>query len=176
MTAPIIPAGAGADLADLLLQWRTVINAKIGGGVRIKTADTSRPNDAAFTSDPHLSVPVAANTRYAVLYHLVYQAGTTGQMKMRLTFPAGATFEAGTWGYEPGTFDWQAAAVLSGGSPYALVSGLVGGSANVPTLVTGALHVGSTAGTLDLQWGQTVSNGTATILRKGSWVQALAET
>jgi hypothetical protein len=176
VTAPIIPAGAGADLAALLLEWRTIINAKIGGGVKVKTADTSRASTTTFSSDPHLVVPVLANTVYSVDVQGVYFANAAGQLKLQATFPAGATFEAGTWGYDPGTDEWAAATTLAGASPFLFVTGLVGGAANIPFRLTGSLHVGATAGSLDIQWAQTTSNASATILRKGSWMRVLATT
>lgn len=174
MTAPIIPAGA-VDLADRLLVWRTVINAKIGGGVKVKTADTSRANTAAYAADPHLVVPVLANTVYMVEVKGVYQAGATGSIKFQMSFPTGATMEAGSWEYDPGTDEW-AATTMSGTSPHSFVVGLVGTGGNLPFRLNGSLHVGANAGNLSLDWAQNASNGTATIVRKGTALSALATT
>ena len=175
MTAPIIPAGA-ADLADRLAVWRTVINAKISGGVKVKTADTSRANTAAYADDPHLVVPVLANTVYSVDLYGVYQAGATGLFKVQFTFPSGATMSGGSWAYDPGTDEWAAVATQESGSPYAMVAGLAGAGVNYPFRLQASLHVGANAGNLAFQWAQNVSNGTATIVRKGSWMRVLATT
>lgn len=178
MTAPIVPAGA-ANLADLLAQWRTVLNGKLSGGVKVKTADTSRSSantGTTYTDDNHLVIPVLANTVYAVSFHGVYQAHASGQLKVRMTFPSGGTMEAGSWEYDPGTDEAAAATTLSSASPYEFVTGLIGTSANVRFRLEAALHNGANAGDLKLQWAQTLSFATATILRKGSWLQAHATT
>ncbi len=174
MTAPIIPAGA-ADLANRLLVWRTVINSKITGGIKVKTGDTSRANTAAYAADPHLQIPVAANTTYVIEAKGVYQAGATGSLKFQMSFPSGATMEAGSWEYDPGTDEW-AATIMALTSPASFVIGLVGTGGNLPFRLNGTLFVGANAGTLTLDWAQNVSNATATILRKGCSLKALATT
>lgn len=175
MTAPIIPAGSGADLASLLLEWRGVINAKLGGGKKTKTADTSRASTATYANDPHLSVPVLANTVYSFELYGLYQAGATGQFKVQVTMPAGATMEAGSWHYDPGTDEWAPIATALA-SPAQFVTGLVGTGNNLPFKLRGSVHVGATAGNVVLQWAQTTSNATATILRKGTWMKLVADT
>jgi hypothetical protein len=175
VTAPVIPAGSGADLASLLLEWRTVINAKLGGGKKTKTGDTSRTSTTTYANDPHLSVPVLANTTYSFELYGLYQAGATGQFKVQVTMPAGATMEAGSWDYDPGTDEWAPTAT-GGASPHQFVTGLVGTGGNVPFRLLGSVHVGATAGSVTLQWAQTTSNATATILRKGTWMRLIADT
>lgn len=174
MTAPIIPAGAGADLASLLLTWRTVINAKLGGGLKMKTADTSRNNTTTYADDPHLTVAVAANTNYRWKVEGVYQAGA-GNLQLGMTFPAGATIEAGTWGYDPGTNDWQAT-TMAATSPHQFVTGLTGTGGNVPFKLGGALFVGATAGSLTLRWSPSTLSAVNTILRKGTTLELIATT
>lgn len=175
MTAPIIPAGA-ADLANRLLVWRTVINAKIGGGVKVKTTDTSRANTTSLVDDPHLVIPVLANTVYSVDMYGVYQAGGTGLFTVRMALPSGATMSGGSWHADTGTDEWAACAVQESATPYAFVGGLAGTGTNLVFRLQSSLHVGANPGNLSLQWAQQVSNGTATILRKGSWMRALATT
>lgn len=176
MTAPIIAAGSRL-LAETLATWRTVINGKVTGGLKIKQTDTTRTSTTTYTNDPHLVITgLAASTRYIVECHGVYQAAVTPQIKFQMTFPAGATMDAGSWEYDPGTDDWQANASVSSASPAAFVAGLAGTGANVPFKLTGALTMGATAGDLALQWAQNVSNATGTILRKGTWLRVTAET
>lgn len=177
MTAPIIPAGA-ADLADRLLVWRSVINGKLTGGVKLKTGDTSRSSSntgSTYVADPHLVIPVAANTNYVIEAKGVYQAGATGSLKFQMSFPSGATMEGGSWEYDPGTDEW-AATVMALTSPASFVVGLVGTGANLPFRLNGALFVGANAGNLTLDWAQNVTNATATILRKGCSLSAVATT
>ncbi|MES2211410.1 MAG: hypothetical protein V4515_14700 [Chloroflexota bacterium] len=167
------PIPAGSRLLDEdLSPWRTAINAALVGTAKVKTTDTTRASTTTYADDPHLSsIPVAASAVYIVEMHGVYQAGATPQIKFQMTFPVGATMEAGSWEYDPGTDDWAPTTVLSQSSPAAFVAGLLGTGANVPFRLTGSLHMGSTAGNLALQWAQNVSNATASALRKGSWMR-----
>lgn len=168
-----IPAGSRL-LAEDLLEWQTGINAAVVGTTKVKTSDTSRASNATYSDDTHLAgISVAASSVYTVEVYGVYQAGATGQIKFQMTFPSGATMESGSWHYDPGTDDWQANTSISQSSPAAFVVGLTGTGGNVPFRLAGSLHVGATAGTLALQWAQNVSNATATILRKGSWMRVV---
>lgn len=137
------------------------------GTLKYKTADTSRVSTAAYADDPDLAATVAASAVYFVEVYGVYQAGATGQIKFQMTFPSG-TMEAGSWHYDPGVDEWAANASISQASPAAFVAGLTGTGGNLPFRLQGTLVVGTTGGTLALQWAQNVSNGTATILRKGT--------
>lgn len=145
------------------------------GALKYKTQDTSITSDAAYDDDPHLAASVLANAVYAIEVYGTYQAGATGQIKFQMTFPAGATIESGSWEYDAGTdasgaVNW-ASTVMGLTSPGSFVVGLVGTGGNVPFRLSGLLIVGSTAGTLALQWAQNVSHATATILRKGTWMK-----
>jgi hypothetical protein len=174
VTAPVIAAGSRL-LAETLEAWRAVINGKITGGIKTKTADTTRASTTTYAADPHLVIAVAANTRYIVEVHGVYQAAVTPQIKFQMTFPSG-TLDAGSWEYDPGTDDWQANVSVSSASPASFVVGLAGTGGNVPFRLTGSLAVGATGGNLSLDWAQNVSNATGTILRKGTWLRVTAET
>ncbi|HEX6748807.1 MAG TPA: hypothetical protein VF092_16030 [Longimicrobium sp.] len=167
MTAPNIPAGA-VLLAERLSPWETAINGKMSGLLVAKSVDTSRANTATYASDPHLSVAVAANAVVDVEVHGLYQAGATGQMKFQFTFPSGGQMDAASWRYDPGTDEWAAVVGLPGSSPLQFVTGLIGTGGNVPFTLSATLFNGSNAGSLVLQWAQTVSNATATILRRGT--------
>ncbi|GAA1026811.1 hypothetical protein GCM10009557_05820 [Virgisporangium ochraceum] len=173
MTSPVpsLPALHVPTAAELE-QYANAANELLAGAVvsgAYKASDTSRSSattGATYTDDPHLTVPVAANGVYPVEFYGLYQAGATGQMKIQFTFPSG-TWEAASFAYDPGTDEWQALA--SGvSSPGGAVTGLVGTGSNVPVRLAGTLHVGATGGALTVQWAQTTSNATATILRKGS--------
>lgn len=171
MTAPAMPAGARL-LTENLTQWRTAINSKQTGSLAIKTADTSRPNDATYTADPHLTVPLLANVNYRYTCFTPYQAGATGSLKNRFTFPAGATMTGAWFHYDPGADDWQM--VADGSTPAGGNSGFTGTGSNVPLMLGGVIIMGATAGNLTLVWGQNASNATATIVRKGGWLEVVA--
>lgn len=161
------------DEWEAILDQIAFLSTGFPGILKYKTQDTSTASDAAYDDDPHLAASVLANAVYFVEVYGVYQAGATGQIKFQMTHPSGSTLEAGSWEYDAGTdaasqVNWAANASLGSSSPTAFVAGLVGTGANVPFRLQGTLIVGSTAGTLALQWAQNVSNATATILRKGT--------
>lgn len=141
--------------------------------IAYKSSDTNRSSantGATYTDDPHLALAVAANAVYAVQMYGVAAIGA-GLMKLQWTHPSGSTFEAGGWGYDPGTADWQTNnAGFSSTSPSAIVLGLAA-VANTPIRLDGTLIMSSTAGLLTLQWAQNASNAANTTLRKGSWLR-----
>lgn len=172
MTSPVptLPALHVPTAAELG-QYATAVNAllaeaRLSGAY--KSADTSRTSTTTYADDPHLTVPVAANGVYGFDLYGLYQAGGTGLLKVQFAFPAGAEVDAASWSYDPGTDEWAAVAGLPATSPLQYVTGLAGTGGNLPFRLAGTLHVGSTAGTLAFQWAQTVSNATATIIRRGT--------
>jgi hypothetical protein len=169
----IIPAGSRI-LAEDLLAWRTGINAKVDGIVKVKSADTTRASTTTYSADPHLQASVAASTVYDGEVVGAYQAAATPQIKFQFSFPAGATVEAVTWHYDPGTDEWGiAGGGISMSSPANIVVGLTGTGGNVPFRLNFSLHMGATAGTFSVDWTQATSNATGTIVRKGTKLRLL---
>lgn len=130
-----------------------------------KSADESVTSSATLQNDNELSLAVAANKTYVFDVYLAYTAGTTGDFKAALTFPSGATAFAAISATDGSSWTTTGLQISSGGS----VSG--GGlGVTIPVLQrwTGVLMVSSTAGTLQVQWAQNTSNGTATTVKAGS--------
>jgi hypothetical protein len=172
----VSPISAGSRILDEdLAGWRTGINSKLDGIVKVKASDTTRASTTTYSADPHLQASVAASTVYDGEIVGVYQAAATPQIKFQFTFPAGATVEALTWHYDPGADEWgNAGGGISQSSPANVVVGLSGTGANTPFRLNFALLVGAAAGTFSLDWAQNVSNATGTILRKGTKLRLLA--
>lgn len=161
-----------ADEGEAILDQIEFLSSGFPGILKIKTGDTSRTSTTTYADDPELFATVAAGATYLVEIYGNYQAAVAGQIKLQMTFPSG-TMEGGSWEYDAGTdassaVNWASNASISQASPATFVAGLVSTGANVPFRLTGSLFVGTTGGTLALQWAQNVSSGTATILRKGS--------
>lgn len=135
----------------------------------VKSSDQSISSSTVLTNDTALSIAVAANSTYAFTGLLIYEGGTQGSsdMKFQFTVPAGATLNymplhQSTAGNISGVALSTAASVPSCGS---------GGAGNSFTVtITGTLIVSSTSGTLQLQWAQNTSSGTATIMHQNSWL------
>lgn len=159
MTAPAIPVGA-ADLADRLAVWRTILNSKLPGAVAVKPADTNRNTTTTFANDPDLTLAVAANKMYKYELYLNITAGATPQMKVQLTSPSGASLKAGT-------FRWNGTVNAPTGATHT-----TGGITGTDTYYVqeGIVRVGATAGSLTLQWAQSVSNGTNITIHQGSFL------
>ncbi len=174
-----VSAGQILSAARLNAQFtgfQASIDAKIGGFVKAKSVDTSRASTTAYADDPHLTFQGVANAVYDVTIHCVVFASTTPLAKFQFVFPSG-TWTGGSWEYDPGTDDWQPnplTGATSQSSPAALLIFAAGSATNnIPVRFNGRLALGASGGTCALQWAQNVSNATGTIVRAGSWLQAL---
>lgn len=136
----------------------------------VKTADEQVSNSITFQDDDHLVLPLAANAVYELSMTLYYVAVTSGSLKFGFTYPLGASLTCGVDGYLIGgsfTMIRQANYAAASGAALLAVEG-AGGSTTVNATATGTLTVGSTAGSLRLQWAQNTSNAIATTVRAGS--------
>lgn len=141
--------------------------------IQIKPGDTSRTSTATRTADPDLVIALAANLSYVVDSHLMYDAGSVGLFQAYWTVPAGATLVGSPWGLD------LAVTSTSVGAIRVLATGASMGAGGSGTIVTARpvaqVIMGATPGNLSLTWAQGVSNGTATILKAGSWIRAIQD-
>lgn len=137
--------------------------------IAIKTVDESLASNTTLQNDDELFVTVAANTTYKVEAVLIYSGATTGDMKVAFTWPTSATMPWGLLGYTTAlAFQAVAFSAPSSGTPFSV--GCNGAGNDLVLYLSGTLTVGSTAGTLQIQWAQAASDATATIVRAGSWL------
>lgn len=174
-----VSAGQILSAARLNAQFNTFqasIDAKLGGFSKAKSVDTSRASTTAYADDPHLTFQGVANAVYNILIHINVLAPVTPLVKFQFVFPSG-TYTGGTWEYDPGTDDWQPNPLTgstSQSSPAAMLVFATGNATNnIPARFQGRLALGASGGTCALQWAQSVSNATATILRAGSYLKAV---
>ncbi len=129
-----------------------------------KTADQSVTSSTVLVDDTHLQFVIGSNEAWE--FSLTLATTGPGFLKVALNAPAAAT---GWWAVERTTAgdvsldnSWIAAATF--------VDGETVGTATNPDRVTieGFCLNSSTAGTLKLRWAQLNSNGTATVIRRGS--------
>ncbi|PJN38988.1 hypothetical protein CG747_20830 [Streptomyces sp. CB02959] len=146
------------------------------GGFARKSADTSRASTVAMSADPHLSVSVTALSTYTVDAYLVYSGGTTGDLNVALSGPAGSD---GSW----------SAVGLGRGVPASVgIDGFTvrmnpnsvantqprsyGADTTDETLhLRGILRTAGSSGPLAVQWAQAATDTTATIMRTDSWLR-----
>lgn len=130
-------------------------------------SDTTLIDDDTFTFTPDL------NTVWAIDIHLMYSAGTTGDLKYSYTWPAGAAFPHSKLGYTTAlAFEAVAFNTPASGDVYA--AGGNGGGAILVARVSGVLTMATTAGSWKFRFAQNATDAaTATTLRKGSWMRAM---
>jgi hypothetical protein len=135
-----------------------------------KPANTSRTSNVTLANDPDLVLPVAAGATYQFNGMLDYEADVTGDLRFTLVAPAASTLLFGFSGFtgaDNATFNGGNA---SGGTGLIIGGGGAGVARSV--FISGVLITTSTAGNLTLQWAQSVSSGTATIMHANSYLTA----
>ena len=114
---------------------------------------------------------VAANTTYVFEASLAYTAGTTGDFKAAMSFPSGATCFVSVFRTDGTTYAEAAGGQINSGT--SISGGGLGATIPVLQFWRGVLMVGATAGNLQVQFAQNVSNGTATTMKAGSVLKLL---
>lgn len=146
--------------ATAVLMRGVAPNAAYKGSNQTVTSSTTLQNDNT------LFVPVLASAVYRFDCMLTYQGGTQGSSDLKFAFvgPSGTTMAYSVQGI-------TTAGVATAGYVRALAGmavGSNGGGNSFAVTMTGSVSVGSTAGTLQLQWAQNTSNATGTIVQAGS--------
>lgn len=137
-----------------------VVSTGIGADLYVtKASSTSRNTTTTVTSDPNLTLTVAANATYVVDCTVVWTNGGGG-FRCAWTGPAGATM---VWTDNDGAGN----GTISTQSTF---------SATVGTTLKGALVTSGTSGTFALQWAQNTSNAANTTLLAGCylWLRRVA--
>lgn len=135
-----------------------------------KTVDESVVSSTSLQNDDHLRFDVGASQIWVWECALFVSGSTVGDLQIAFTVPTGATLN---WHY-------HALAAAAAGPTGDLVSDgstISGGAAANPVgvntsqslvIIKGYVSVGSTAGTVQLQWAQSTADATATQVRIGS--------
>lgn len=152
------------------LSWLSLTSGGSGGSnpmvSKIKSADESRSNDAVLQDDSELYFSIGANEKWTFRFVVQGQSGTTPDFKFAVTAPSGANCSVGSIDPEGAT----SVANLGCGVSTGLVPG---NNTNDIYEITGSISNGGTAGVVRLQWAQNVANAGATIVREGSYVNAV---
>lgn len=175
---PALTAGARItdDRIDALLDRVELLSSP---PYAVKTADQSVTSSTVVVDDNHLSISLLANTRYDLLAFLVAEGNTSGDLKYQWAFSASTGTSLNIGGAGPlstitgvdGDGTWLARAdTTSSPTPTFIQSTNTSNWTNY--LVSGNILVGSSNLTFKLQWAQNASSGTATVLKKGSWLRA----
>lgn len=136
----------------------------------VKKADQSVTSNATPADDDTLTLAVERHSYYGIECYLgIYYLSEPGGIQLQFSSPSGATVNVG----------WTLAnAALLGGTSTSAIHELaaiaattVDGAAPAYARCIGFLTTDEAAGALTLQWAQNSSNGTATTLLAGSWLQ-----
>lgn len=124
----------------------------------------------ALADDTHLTLPVAANSVYAIDLYLDATADATADIALAWATPAGATMSWAEGGISLGNSNniGNLKMVPNAATDTSGIGILPTGTAAMPR---GRLVTGATAGQLTLRWAQNATSGTPTVLRAGSWMR-----
>lgn len=139
-----------------------------------KAAETQVVNNSTvLVNDSHLILPVVTNARYALDGLIIYDSGTTGDIKVGWTVPAAATIP---WWYLSGV---DVAVTTGIGNLNALPSAAAGttlarAGSGIGTftamILKGHVVTIGTAGNLTLQWAQNAAEAVNTRIKTDSWI------
>lgn len=159
--------GMYADLADfdgLSRYDGTTWDLVPWSEVKKKNADQSVNNTTTFASDNTISWAVTANAQYTLRVFLLYNSGTTPDIKFQWSIPAGLTMTWVATGLDTsGTFVFGN--ILGESSQQALG----GTAANVAAYLDGVVTVGGTGGNLTMQFAQQTANVSNTTVKAGTY-------
>lgn len=141
----------------------------------LKPSATARTSTTTFADDPHLTLTVPANQTYEGQLIVLFASGTTGDIKIQLTWAGTASVTYSIMGPGTGIASTSAGADVATGptarldttSPGAT---LVAGGTTAGHLLIVPMRVSTTATTtMTVQWAQNASDATATSILEGSW-------
>lgn len=164
------------QITDAATQFSSVMHSLRKGSpqVRRKTADQVINNDATMSTDADLAFPVDPNEVWTVTVLFIYDSGTTPDFKAGWSIPSGASIVHGQIASQLGTTAATSTSIRNSAGETATGFGL--GAVGVGTLITATLHativVGSTGGTIAVQWAQNTADPSDTTLHAGSHLVA----
>lgn len=156
--------------ANRLVAQNTFPGAKAGLRRVVKPSDTTRSTTTTSTDDPHLKFAVEANKKYRFIIRVLGETGLTADFKYQIGGPAGLS-----------RISYTKRHVIAGGTSFGGISvetatgvsqsvnGTVDG--HFTAEINGIVNVGSTAGTISLQWAQLTSDAYATKVFAGSTIE-----
>lgn len=139
-----------------------------------KAADETVNNSAALQNDNDLVLSVVADTKYLLESQIIYDSGTTPDIKFAWVGPAAATLDWTTNALGTGATGVNGALTVGNsviGDAGVLAAGGVGAGTAVTAMARGILQVGATAGTLQLRWAQNTADVSDTIVKVRSWMR-----
>lgn len=169
----------GAELEELTDGSQTALHSHAGGGGPTKVhkaADESVTSSTTLQNDDDFSFAISANTDYIFEIHAAITCDfRNGSIKVAITVPSGATMllMAQLLQNKQSEVDNASRAgwtTISGTAISLRTSIVNAGSGNGLLSIYGRVSVGGTAGTVQLQWAQEISDTDPTTLKANSWM------
>jgi hypothetical protein len=143
----------------------------------VVTSDTTVTSSTSFVDAAGMVLALAASSTYLIDGYLAYSAGATGDIQVAWSSPDGWS---GSWSWQGlGSAAVGGAGDMNGvriGPNIEAFSVVLGGSDSFSGALAARLGMyiatDATAGSLQLRFAQNVSNGTASVVRQGSWLRA----
>ncbi len=136
-----------------------------------KTADQSVTSSTTLTNDNHLAVSVQANAVYDLRLLITYDGSTSGDLKIQFNVPASAVLVGQAHAPVSTAASQQDYQDFSISAGITINYGVLG--ATTVGSLSGTLVTSGTAGTVQLQWAQLTSNGTATRILTNSTLRLI---
>jgi hypothetical protein len=137
-----------------------------------KASSTPRPSVTVISPDPDLLLPVEANAQYLIHFYLRISGNPAADMDIQFTTPAGCTGSYSVTGRLAGGAVGDADVRTSTRLTFNVETTYSTPSTSAAQSNHGAgrLITGPNAGTLSIDWAQTVSNATASVMESDSWL------
>jgi hypothetical protein len=136
-----------------------------------KTVSTSRASNIVVAADPELVLTVAANAEYRIEFYLRISGDPAADMDIKVTVPSGATGSYTVTGRLAGTSVADSDARTSTRIAFGVETQFSTPSTAAAQANHGAGRLITTnGGTVSIDWAQTVSNATATVMEADSWI------
>lgn len=133
----------------------------------VKAADESVTSSTTLQNDDALFVSVASNASYLFFCYLDYEGASAGDLKFSWSVPTSATMRFTIIGQ---TSAGSAQTAITGSESTSYAIGADAAATLNAVLMAGTLITSSSSGTLQLQWAQNSSSGTATKVHAQSFL------
>lgn len=168
---PYASPGDPADGAGNEQSMMSATELAIRGGFVVKPSNQTITSSTTMTNDTALFLPAVANATYLVDLDIFYGGLAAAGIKFGFTIPASASLS-----WTVGAMDPAVTTARVGGAVWTFLTGGDTASVGVNTVAGNALIArphcilvtGASSGTIRLQWAQTTSNATGSVVYNGS--------
>jgi hypothetical protein len=158
------------DMVTTLVSDLAALGAKKVWTTVIKLADEAIVSDTTFSDDGEIEFPVLENTKYAFRIVAFYETPAAADFKWSLGGPAAPTLVR----YRARQVEFGVARTDVEQTAFGISSAMATGAATAGMVdIQGIVHVGASAGSIRLRWAQNTSDVGQTIVRAGSFIEAI---